>query len=120
MMKKKTFAMLAAFLCCGLLMTSCKDDDNNNSVTPEQPEQPEQPVQPVQPEAKLIQPENQFETKVAAISADPWTGAALPDPANPNVQKLIAYLGTHTDVTTYWTQADEQTLKDFLDPIIGK
>ena len=116
-MKKKTFAMLAAFLCCGLLMTSCKDDDNNNSVTPEQPEQPEQPVQP---EAKLIQPANQFEPKVAAISGDPQLEAALPDPANPNVQKLIAYLGTHTDVTTYWTQADEQTLKDFLDPIIGK
>ena len=45
---------------------------------------------------------------------------SLTDPANPNIQKLITYLGTHTDVTTYWTQADEQTLKDFLDPIIGK
>ena len=53
-------------------------------------------------------------------SADPWTGATLPDPANPNIQKLIAYLGTHTDVTTYWTTEDEQTLKNFLDPIIGK
>jgi hypothetical protein len=28
---------------------------------------------------------------------DPWTGAAIPDPTNPNVKKYIVPHGTHTD-----------------------
>jgi len=28
---------------------------------------------------------------------DPWTGAAIPDPTNPNVKKYIIPYGTHTD-----------------------
>ncbi len=28
---------------------------------------------------------------------DPWTGAAIPDPTNPNVKKYIVPYGTHTD-----------------------
>ena len=28
---------------------------------------------------------------------DPWTGAAIPDPTNPNVKKYLVPNGTHTD-----------------------
>ena len=111
MMKKKTFAMLATILCCGLLMTSCKDDDNNN-VTPEQPEQPEQPVQP---EAKLIQPENQFETKVAAISGDPQLEAALK--AIPGVTDLKCFNNVNMG-TTYFFNFEQDI--DHKNPSLGK
>lgn len=33
---------------------------------------------------------------------DPWTGAAIDDPTNPNVQKVIVPHGTHNDYVNQW------------------
>ncbi|MBO7129694.1 MAG: hypothetical protein J6W05_07990 [Prevotella sp.] len=33
---------------------------------------------------------------------DPWTGAAIPNPSNPNVKKYIVPHGTHTDDFTHY------------------
>ena len=33
---------------------------------------------------------------------DPWTGAAIDDPTNPNVQKVMVPHGTHNDYMNLW------------------
>ena len=54
---------------------------------------------PIDLEVKLL--ENLKTTKKHLVFVygenDPWTGAAIPDPTNPNVKKHIVPNGTHTD-----------------------
>lgn len=54
---------------------------------------------PIDLEVKLI--ENLKTTKKRLVFVygenDPWTGAAIPDPTNPNVKKYTVPNGTHTD-----------------------
>jgi hypothetical protein len=51
---------------------------------------------------------------------DPWTGAAIPDPTNPNVKKYIIPHGTHTeDFDHYtWYEGGAKMGKQILDDII--
>jgi hypothetical protein len=47
---------------------------------------------------------------------DPWTGAAIPDPTNPNVKKYIVPHGSHTDeLSQYaWYPGGEEIAKKIL------
>ena len=51
---------------------------------------------------------------------DPWTGAAIPDPTNPNVKKYIIPHGVHTDNLEYFTRykGGAEVTKQFLDDVI--
>ena len=51
---------------------------------------------------------------------DPWTGAAIPDPTNPNVKKYIIPHGTHTDEFDQyaWYEGGAKMGKQILDDII--
>lgn len=52
---------------------------------------------------------------------DPWTGAAIPDPVNPNVKKYIVPHGTHTDdFTRYaWYEGGAEVVKKIMDDILA-
>ena len=52
---------------------------------------------------------------------DPWTGAAIPDPVNPNVKKYIVPHGTHTDnFEQYgWYDGGKEVAKQILDDVIA-
>ena len=52
---------------------------------------------------------------------DPWTGAAIPDPTNPNVKKYIVPHGTHTDdLKQYgWYEGGAEVAKKILDDVIA-
>ena len=49
---------------------------------------------------------------------DPWTGAAIDDPTNENVKKLIIKNGTHNDYIMTYTDDERKQLMDFVKPII--
>ena len=49
---------------------------------------------------------------------DPWTGAAIDDPTNENVKKLIIKNGTHNDAIQTYTADERNQLMDFVKPII--
>ena len=49
---------------------------------------------------------------------DPWTGAAIDDPTNENVKKLIIKNGTHNDAIPTYTADESKQLMDFVKPII--
>lgn len=51
---------------------------------------------------------------------DPWTGAAIPDPTNPNVKKYIIPHGTHNDEFDQyaWYEGGAKMGKQILDDII--
>ena len=50
---------------------------------------------------------------------DPWTGAAIPDPTNPNVKKYIIPHGSHTDEFDHfgWYEGGSKIAKQILDDI---
>ena len=52
---------------------------------------------------------------------DPWTGAAIPDPTNPNVKKYIVPHGTHTDnfMQYAWYEGGTEVAKQILTDIIA-
>jgi hypothetical protein len=49
---------------------------------------------------------------------DPWTGAAIDDPTNENVKKLIIKNGTHNDAIPTYTADERNQLMDFVKPIL--
>ena len=49
---------------------------------------------------------------------DPWTGAAIDDPTNVNVKKLVIKGGTHNDAIPTYTDDERKQLMDFVKPII--
>lgn len=49
---------------------------------------------------------------------DPWTGAAIDDPTNENVKKLVIKGGTHNDAINTYTTDESKQLMDFVKPII--
>ena len=49
---------------------------------------------------------------------DPWTGAAIDDPTNENVKKLIIKNGTHNDYIMTYTDDERKQLMDFVKPIL--
>ena len=50
---------------------------------------------------------------------DPWTGAAIPNPSNPNVKKYIVPHGTHTDdFKQYaWYEGGMEVAKQILNDV---
>ena len=52
---------------------------------------------------------------------DPWTGAAIPNPTNPNVKKYIVPHGTHTDDFTHyaWYEGGAEVARQILDNVIA-
>jgi len=50
---------------------------------------------------------------------DPWTGAAIPDPTNPNVKKYLVPHGSHTDEFDHysWYSGGAEVAKQILDDI---
>lgn len=52
---------------------------------------------------------------------DPWTGAAIPNPSNPNVKKYIVPHGTHTDDFTHyaWYEGGAEVARQILDNVIA-
>jgi hypothetical protein len=52
---------------------------------------------------------------------DPWTGAAIPDPKNPNVKKYIVPHGSHTDdFTTYiWYPGGQDAVNKIVTDIVA-
>ena len=51
---------------------------------------------------------------------DPWTGAAIPDPTNPNVKKYIVPNGTHTDdfVNYSWYPGGAEVAKQITEDVV--
>lgn len=49
---------------------------------------------------------------------DPWTGAAIDDPTNENVKKMVIKNGTHNDAIPTYTADESKQLMDFVKPII--
>ncbi len=49
---------------------------------------------------------------------DPWTGAAIDDPTNENVKKLVIKGGTHNDAIQTYTADERNQLMDFVKPIL--
>ena len=49
---------------------------------------------------------------------DPWTGAAIDDPTNENVKKLIIKNGTHNDAIPTYTADERNQLMDFVKSIL--
>ena len=52
---------------------------------------------------------------------DPWTGAAIPDPVNPNVKKYIVPHGSHSDdFTKYaWYEGGAEVVKQIIDDVMA-
>ena len=49
---------------------------------------------------------------------DPWTGAAIDDPTNENVKKLVIKNGTHNDAIHTYTDDERKQLMDFVKSIL--
>ena len=49
---------------------------------------------------------------------DPWTGAAIDDPTNENVKKLVIKNGTHNDAIYTYTADESKQLMDFVKSIL--
>ena len=49
---------------------------------------------------------------------DPWTGAAIDDPTNENVKKLVIKNGTHNDAIHTYTGDERKQLMDFVKSIL--
>ena len=49
---------------------------------------------------------------------DPWTGAAVDDPTNENVKKLVIKNGTHNDAIYTYTTDERNQLMDFVKSIL--
>ena len=52
---------------------------------------------------------------------DPWTGAAIPNPSNPNVKKYIVPHGSHSDdFTKYaWYEGGAEVVKQIIDDVMA-
>ena len=49
---------------------------------------------------------------------DPWTGAAIDDPTNENVKKMVIKGGTHNDAIYNYTADESKQLMDFVKSIL--
>ena len=49
---------------------------------------------------------------------DPWTGAAIDDPTNENVKKMVIKGGTHNDAISTYTTDESKQLMDFVKSIL--
>lgn len=49
---------------------------------------------------------------------DPWTGAAIDDPTNENVKKMVIKGGTHNDAIPTYTADESKQLMDFVKSIL--
>jgi len=49
---------------------------------------------------------------------DPWTGAAIDDPTNENVKKMVIKGGTHNDAIYTYTADERKKLMDFVKSIL--